>query len=81
MLLFYFRYMQFFPEEAEVKFEKSATYFEKDVVPKQMHALLPTAKIIIILADPILRAHSWYHVSVRVLSHVTRVILAHEKTY
>jgi len=46
-----------------VKFEKSATYFDKEAVPMQAGALLPSAKVIIILLDPITRAFSWYHVS------------------
>lgn len=55
--------MQFFPEKSEVIFEKSATYFDKDLAAKQAYSLLPNAKIIIILLDPISRAHSWYQVS------------------
>ena len=57
--------MQFFPvqENSSVKyfFEKSATYFDGELVPKRAHALLPDAKIIVILISPSKRAYSWYH--------------------
>ena len=54
--------MDYFPESG-FSFEKSATYFDNDVVPKQAFSLLPNAKIIIMLLDPIDRAQSWYYVS------------------
>ncbi|KAF6039937.1 NDST4 [Bugula neritina] len=54
-------YRSFFPSGRAVKFEKSATYFDKEAVPMQAGALLPSAKVIIILLDPITRAFSWYH--------------------
>uniref|UniRef100_A0A7R9I1I9 [heparan sulfate]-glucosamine N-sulfotransferase n=1 Tax=Timema bartmani TaxID=61472 RepID=A0A7R9I1I9_9NEOP len=41
-------------------FEKSATYFDGDVVPRRVHALLPHAKLITILISPAKRAYSWY---------------------
>lgn len=57
-------YMEFFPIEANTTtkymFEKSATYFDGDVVPKRAHALLPHAKIVTILISPAKRAYSWY---------------------
>ncbi|XP_067935741.1 bifunctional heparan sulfate N-deacetylase/N-sulfotransferase 4-like [Watersipora subatra] len=54
-------YMQFFTDDSLINFEKSATYFDKDSAAKQMSSLLPKARIIVILLDPIARALSWYH--------------------
>uniref|UniRef100_A0A7R9PPV4 [heparan sulfate]-glucosamine N-sulfotransferase n=1 Tax=Timema genevievae TaxID=629358 RepID=A0A7R9PPV4_TIMGE len=64
----YFRgldwYMSFFPVpkngSGRYLFEKSATYFDGDVVPRRVHALLPHAKLITILISPAKRAYSWY---------------------
>ncbi|XP_072138966.1 bifunctional heparan sulfate N-deacetylase/N-sulfotransferase 2-like [Mobula birostris] len=57
-------YMDFFPIPSNVStdftFEKSANYFESEVVPKRAAALLPRAKIITILINPAERAYSWY---------------------
>ncbi|XP_043646644.1 bifunctional heparan sulfate N-deacetylase/N-sulfotransferase [Drosophila teissieri] len=68
-------YMDFFPSEAlpntsspmptqlgspRFMFEKSATYFDGEAVPKRTHALLPHAKIVTILISPAKRAYSWY---------------------
>ncbi|XP_064601762.1 bifunctional heparan sulfate N-deacetylase/N-sulfotransferase-like isoform X2 [Liolophura sinensis] len=57
-------YMNFFPvpENASAKFlfEKSATYFDNDVVPFRAYSLLPKAKLITILISPAKRAYSWY---------------------
>ncbi|XP_014676242.1 PREDICTED: bifunctional heparan sulfate N-deacetylase/N-sulfotransferase-like isoform X2 [Priapulus caudatus] len=58
-------YMNFFPKPAAdagpiYLFEKSATYFESEVVPARAHALLPNAKIITLLLSPSRRAYSWY---------------------
>lgn len=56
--------MGFFPatknESARYFFEKSATYFDGDLVPRRAHALLPKAKLITILLSPARRAYSWY---------------------
>lgn len=55
--------MSFFPVESNstsIYFEKSATYFDGDLVPKRVHALLPTAKLVTILISPAKRAYSWY---------------------
>lgn len=41
-------------------FEKSSTYFDSDHAPMRLHSLLPHAKLIIILINPINRAYSWY---------------------
>lgn len=41
-------------------FEKSATYFDGDLVPKRAHQLLPSAKLVVILISPAKRAYSWY---------------------
>ncbi|XP_054731807.1 bifunctional heparan sulfate N-deacetylase/N-sulfotransferase [Anastrepha obliqua] len=61
-------YMDFFPTEPNTTatttphymFEKSATYFDGEAVPKRAHALLPHAKIVSILISPAKRAYSWY---------------------
>ena len=61
----YCRYMSNFPypvSSKQVLFEKSATYFANPYAPERMYSLLPKAKLVIILADPIKRAYSWYHV-------------------
>lgn len=61
------RYMDFFPSPKEMNgtllFEKSANYFESDIVPRRVAALLPRAKIVVILMDPSQRAYSWYQVT------------------
>ena len=61
------RYMNFFPEVAEnsstLLFEKTANYFDSSKAPMRTRALLPEAKIIVILNDPIRRAYSWFQVS------------------
>jgi len=44
-------------------FEKSANYFDTEVVPKRGAALLPRAKIITVLINPADRAYSWYQVT------------------
>lgn len=58
------RYMSFFPasknESSRYLFEKSATYFDGELVPRRAHALLPKAKLITILLSPARRAYSWY---------------------
>lgn len=58
------RYMNFFPVDANSSahfyFEKSATYFDGELVPKRVHALLPHAKLVTILISPAKRAYSWY---------------------
>lgn len=66
----FFRYMNFFPspdsganKTHQYLFEKSATYFDKEMVPERAHALLPKAKLICILTSPAKRAYSWYYVS------------------
>lgn len=58
-------YMNFFPVQPngtniKYMFEKSATYFDGDAVPRRAHALLPHAKIIVIMISPAKRAYSWY---------------------
>ncbi|GAV00465.1 hypothetical protein RvY_11308 [Ramazzottius varieornatus] len=60
-------YMNFFPVpendnngSAELFFEKSATYFDHEMVPQRAFALLPHASIVAILIDPVRRAYSWY---------------------
>lgn len=50
------RYMNFFPplqgNTSRYTFEKSATYFDGELVPKRAHALLPNAKLVTILISP-----------------------------
>uniref|UniRef100_A0A1B6ENZ1 [heparan sulfate]-glucosamine N-sulfotransferase n=1 Tax=Cuerna arida TaxID=1464854 RepID=A0A1B6ENZ1_9HEMI len=57
-------YMDFFPAvkntTAQYLFEKSATYFDGELVPRRAHALLPGAKLVTILISPAKRAYSWY---------------------
>ncbi|XP_073096914.1 bifunctional heparan sulfate N-deacetylase/N-sulfotransferase 2 isoform X4 [Manis javanica] len=57
-------YMDFFPVPSNAStdflFEKSATYFDSEIVPRRGAALLPRAKIIIVLTNPADRAYSWY---------------------
>jgi heparan sulfate N-deacetylase/N-sulfotransferase NDST2 len=45
---------------AKYFFEKSATYFDGDLVPRRAHQLLPSAKLVVILISPAKRAYSWY---------------------
>lgn len=56
--------MSFFPipknATARYLFEKSATYFDGELVPRRAHALLSHAKLITILISPARRAYSWY---------------------
>lgn len=63
-------YMNFFPalntSSGNYLFEKSATYFDGELVPMRVHSLLPNAKLITILISPIKRAYSWYH---HILAH------------
>nr|CAI5842620.1 unnamed protein product [Callosobruchus analis] len=64
-------YMDFFPVDSNTSttryyFEKSATYFDGELVPKRVHALLPRARLVTILVSPAKRAYSWYqHVKAR----------------
>lgn len=57
-------YMSFFPvpknSTDKYLFEKSATYFDGELVPMRSYALLPNAKLVTILISPIKRAYSWY---------------------
>ncbi|XP_076368391.1 bifunctional heparan sulfate N-deacetylase/N-sulfotransferase-like isoform X2 [Tachypleus tridentatus] len=57
-------YMNFFPvpinSTGNYLFEKSATYFDGELIPLRAHALLPHAKLVTILISPIRRAYSWY---------------------
>ncbi|XP_021350487.1 bifunctional heparan sulfate N-deacetylase/N-sulfotransferase-like [Mizuhopecten yessoensis] len=57
-------YMEFFPippnATSDFLFEKSATYFDNELVPMRAHGLIPKAKLICILIHPAKRAYSWY---------------------
>lgn len=59
--------MEYFPlpsnTSSDFYFEKSANYFDSEVVARRAAALLPKAKIITILINPADRAYSWYQVS------------------
>lgn len=48
--------------DKQVIFEKSANYFDSTEAPAAVHALLPDAKLVVILIDPVDRAYSWYQV-------------------
>lgn len=47
------------PERRQLIFEKTANYFDNEDAPKAIQALLPTARLIVILIDPVERAYSW----------------------
>ncbi|XP_072559745.1 bifunctional heparan sulfate N-deacetylase/N-sulfotransferase 2-like isoform X2 [Paramormyrops kingsleyae] len=57
-------YMDFFPlpsnASTDFVFEKSAGYFDSSVSPRRAAALLPQAKILVLLTSPSVRAYSWY---------------------
>lgn len=66
---------------ASVIFEKSANYFDSDDAPRALSALLPNAKLIVILMDPVDRAYSWYQVIllfIKFHSLVTEFVIACE---
>lgn len=62
----HYRYSSLFPSvnESVMLFEKSATYFTHPLAPQRIHSFNPKMKIIVILADPIRRAYSWYQVNI-----------------
>lgn len=79
--------MDFFPVPSNAStdflFEKSATYFDSEVVPRRGAALLPRAKIITVLTNPADRAYSWYQVCLmlgthKVLREVEKVVAARD---
>ncbi|UMM30637.1 hypothetical protein L5515_012434 [Caenorhabditis briggsae] len=53
-------YMSKFPNETTVIFEKSATYFDNPSAARQAAAMVPHAKLVIILQNPTQRAYSWF---------------------
>ncbi|CAD5218713.1 unnamed protein product [Bursaphelenchus okinawaensis] len=53
-------YRALYNESAKIIFEKSANYFDNSKVALQMSYLLPKAKFLVILKDPVDRAYSWY---------------------
>ena len=60
-------YLQHFSHPTNVRqvvFEKSANYFDNELAPFRAHALLPNARILVLLVDPVRRAYSWYQVGV-----------------
>ncbi|KAK3722099.1 hypothetical protein QZH41_019846, partial [Actinostola sp. cb2023] len=62
-------YLDFFQDVSNTSnsllFEKSANYFDSPKAPLRASTLLPKAKLITILIDPVKRAYSWYHVSLQ----------------
>ena len=57
--------MDLFPNRTTTNtliFEKSASYFSNQRVPRRVHALLPDIKLIVILDEPGTRAYSYYQV-------------------
>jgi len=67
--------MDFFPNVSNysnmILFEKSANYFDARKTPMRAHALLPEAKIITILYNPMKRAYSWYQVWNKLIGFLT----------
>uniref|UniRef100_A0A672SH91 Bifunctional heparan sulfate N-deacetylase/N-sulfotransferase 1 n=1 Tax=Sinocyclocheilus grahami TaxID=75366 RepID=A0A672SH91_SINGR len=61
-------YMEYFPlpsnSSSDYYFEKSASYFDSDVAAVRAAALLPRARIITVLSDPVERAFAWYQILV-----------------
>ncbi|TRY79158.1 hypothetical protein TCAL_07047 [Tigriopus californicus] len=55
-------YLNFFPNRTQniFLFEKSATYFDGELVPSRAHRLLPHAQLVITLISPSKRAYRWY---------------------
>ncbi|KAH7729577.1 bifunctional heparan sulfate N-deacetylase/N-sulfotransferase 4-like isoform X1 [Aphelenchoides avenae] len=56
-------YMQKFSHSApehSIVFEKSANYFDSDLAPRAVKALIPHAFLVVLLLDPVDRAYSWY---------------------
>jgi hypothetical protein len=47
-------------KEHQIVFEKSANYFDSEIAPKAINALLPNALLVVLLMDPADRAYSWY---------------------
>jgi len=75
-------YQDFFPPKnsSMFLFEKSATYFDGELVPLRAHKLLPDAKIVTILLRPEARAYSWYqhiraHSDTTALNHSFKEVL------
>ncbi|CAH8572817.1 unnamed protein product [Schistosoma turkestanicum] len=44
----------------QIRFEKSATYFDNPKTPPRIQALMPKVKLIVLLRNPVERAYSWY---------------------
>lgn len=62
-----FRYLNRFDTDSSqssssTNFEKSATYFDSKLAIKRIRALLPNARLIMILTEPGARAYSRYQV-------------------
>ncbi|CDW53797.1 bifunctional heparan sulfate [Trichuris trichiura] len=71
-------YANYFPVRRrpnEVLIEKSATYFDCDLAPLRVKALLPDVKIVVILISPALRAYSWYQ---HMKAHEDRAAMAND---
>ncbi|VDK48122.1 unnamed protein product, partial [Cylicostephanus goldi] len=59
--------------KSRIVYEKSATYFDNGNAARDAFALIPNAKIIVILSDPSRRAYSWYQ---HVLAHNDTAVLS-----
>lgn len=57
-------YRKLFPTagRASVVLEKTANYFDNDAAPASVASLVPDAKLLVILMDPVDRAFSWFQV-------------------
>lgn len=70
-------YLDQFPypgRHTQLTFEKSATYFAAPKGPERLRMLLPKAKLVVILHDPIKRAYSWYQ---HMRAHADNIALTH----
>ena len=57
---------QLFPQAgARVRGEKSTSYIESEVAARRINAMLPDARVILVVRDPVHRAMSNYHFSVQ----------------
>jgi hypothetical protein len=55
-------YRRLFNESTKIILEKSANYFDNPNTPEAIYSVIPNAKIIILMIDPVERAYSWYQV-------------------
>ncbi|PIC36509.1 hypothetical protein B9Z55_015472 [Caenorhabditis nigoni] len=67
--------MSKFSNETTVIFEKSATYFDNPSAARQAAAMVPHAKLVIILQNPTQRAYSWFQ---HLIAHKDPIALSSE---